>query len=52
MSKNDHLDIQKITPAMQYGLENGFTLEQVYEAQAVVGDDGNMILAYLFDKIS
>lgn len=34
MSKNDHLDERKITPAMHYGLENGFTLEQVIEAQS------------------
>ena len=52
MSKNDHICSQRITPAMQVGLANGFSLEQVIEAQQVVGDDGDMILAYLFDKIS
>jgi hypothetical protein len=37
---------------MQIGLESGFSLEQVVEAQSIVGDDGNMILSYLFDKLS
>jgi len=27
MSKSDHLNSQKITPAMQFGLDHGFTLE-------------------------
>jgi|LauGreDrversion4_2_1035121.scaffolds.fasta_scaffold67436_3 hypothetical protein len=36
---------------IQFAIENGFSIEQAVEAQSIVGDDPELMLSYLFDKV-
>ena len=51
MSQNDNLDKNQLNIGVQFALENGFTLEQAIEAQTIVGDDPELMISYLFDKM-
>ena len=52
MSQNDNLDKNQLNIGVQFALENGFTLEQAIEAQSIVGDDPELMISYLFDKMA
>lgn len=52
LSMNENVDKNQMSLGMQAAIENGFTVEQALEAQQIVGDNPDMMLSYLFDKVS
>ena len=50
MSQNDGGGGQ-LSIGIQFAVENGFSIEQAVEAQSIVGDDPELMLSYLFDKV-
>ncbi len=40
-----------MSEAIRIALEQGFSLEQAVEAQSIVGDEPDLMLNYLFDKM-
>lgn len=52
LSINENMDKSQMSRGVLVAVENGFTTEQAIEAQSLVGDDPDLILAYLFDKVS
>ena len=57
-SKNEYLvggmisQIQNISPNIRSVMEAGFSLEQATMGMSIVGDNPDMIIAYLLDQYS
>ena len=52
MSKNEQLASQEMSPAIKCALQNGFSLEQAIEAYSIVGENPDMMITYLYDRIT
>ncbi len=51
MSQNEGQANGQMSIGIQFAIENGFSIEQAVEAQSIVGDDPELMLSYLFDKV-
>ena len=51
MSQNEGEANGQMSIGIQFAIENGFSIEQAVEAQSIVGDDPELMLSYLFDKV-